>query len=257
MRVTLDGLCDLKRWVAWRQETRDGELTKMPKNPATGGNAEVPTGPSTYGTRAAAEQRWQKLKRQDVVGGIGIVLGKLDNGDWLNGIDLDSCRDPNTGKIADWAKQVIERFKTYAEVSPSGSGVKLYFLLSTPDMEELHTLLGVNEDGKQRTRKTFAAAKHREVALDIARFYAVTGERFGGSKSLRRVEFSDVEWFLIEVGPAYLAQERQGNGHAKNDPYSTLGPDWDESGSGYGYRFMMDRRAEGMSYQDAREAILA
>jgi hypothetical protein len=57
------------------------------------------------------------------------------------------------------------------------------------------------------------------------------------------VPFDDAEWFITEVGPHYLEQQKSGNGR-------------DESGSGYGFRFMRDRRVEGMSYAQAREAIL-
>jgi len=42
------------------------------------------------------------------------------------GLDLDSCIDPQTG-IADWANEIITRFNTYGEISPSGKGVKLFF----------------------------------------------------------------------------------------------------------------------------------
>ena len=105
---------------------------KVPKNPTTGRNAQVPTDPTTYGTRDDAEARWQKIKAKGngVTGGTGIVLGKLPDGSYfLVGVDLDSCRDPNTGAIPEWAQEIITRFNTYAEVSPSGTGVKLFFLM--------------------------------------------------------------------------------------------------------------------------------
>jgi hypothetical protein len=81
---SLSDLVNERIWVAWRQEQRNGKLTKLPKNPATGGNAMVPTNPDTYGTRAAAEKRWQRFARyaKDPVGGIGIVLGELPNGQY-------------------------------------------------------------------------------------------------------------------------------------------------------------------------------
>jgi hypothetical protein len=40
-------------------------------------------------------------------------------------MDLDNVRDPQTGKLALWAGWVATRLETYAEVSPSGRGVKL------------------------------------------------------------------------------------------------------------------------------------
>src|SRR5206468_7814503 len=50
--------------------------------------------------------------------GVGIVLG-----DGLVGVDLDHCRDPETGAIAPWAQTVIATLDSYTEVSPSGTGL--------------------------------------------------------------------------------------------------------------------------------------
>jgi len=41
-------------------------------------------------------------------------------------IDLDDCRDPQTGAIAPSAQRIIDEFKSYTEVSPSGDGVKIF-----------------------------------------------------------------------------------------------------------------------------------
>src|SRR5262249_44162145 len=127
--LTLSSLANETRWVAWQEETE----RKVPKNPA-GGNAQVPTNPKTYGTQAAAIKRAKQIQKT-AIGGTGIVLGKLKNGQHLLGIDLDSCRDAKTDAIASWAQVVIARFNTYAEVSPSGMGVKLFFLLRAADMD--------------------------------------------------------------------------------------------------------------------------
>jgi hypothetical protein len=43
------------------------------------------------------------------------------------GIDLDACISPD-GEIAPWAEEILEAFPTYAEVSPSGTGIKMYGL---------------------------------------------------------------------------------------------------------------------------------
>jgi primase-polymerase (primpol)-like protein len=42
------------------------------------------------------------------------------------GIDLDTCRNPETGEIAPWAQKIIERAQgNYVEVSPSGRGLHI------------------------------------------------------------------------------------------------------------------------------------
>jgi hypothetical protein len=138
----------------------------------------------------------------------------------LVGIDLDSCRDAN-GAIADWAQGVITRFNTYAEVSPSETGVKLFFLMTADDWNKLLSLLGLNAEDKQLTRKTFAAGPHREVAIDTARFYAITEQKFD-DRGFRLVPFADVKWFVEVAGPNYLKQQKSSNGHSDN-PYKEYG----------------------------------
>jgi len=41
----------------------------------------------------------------------------------VTGVDLDHCRDPVTGAIDEWARDVIDKLNTYTEVSPSGTGL--------------------------------------------------------------------------------------------------------------------------------------
>src|SRR3712207_2969139 len=41
------------------------------------------------------------------------------------GADLDKCRDPKTGELATWAEAILALAETYAEVSPSGTGLRL------------------------------------------------------------------------------------------------------------------------------------
>ncbi|WP_368416763.1 PriCT-2 domain-containing protein [Falsiroseomonas sp.] len=40
-------------------------------------------------------------------------------------LDLDNCRDPSTGALADWALRLVEEADSYAEVTPSGRGLRI------------------------------------------------------------------------------------------------------------------------------------
>lgn len=42
------------------------------------------------------------------------------------GIDLDHCRDPETGKIKPWALEIVAKLNSYSEVSPSGTGLHIH-----------------------------------------------------------------------------------------------------------------------------------
>ena len=98
--ITMQAIDELSalgaRFVDWRWQTRDGKRTKPPFNPHTGGYADV-TDPSTWADLGTA----MEASERDHMDGIGFVLDAARDG--IIGIDLDSCPDPNTGKLAAWA----------------------------------------------------------------------------------------------------------------------------------------------------------
>ena len=103
-------------WCGWRNETRDGKPTKVPINPHNGRRAKTNdrTTWSDYETALAAVEKYG-------LAGVGYVFSGDDP---FIGIDIDDCRDPETGVIAPWAQEIIDALPTYWEVSPSGTGVK-------------------------------------------------------------------------------------------------------------------------------------
>lgn len=104
------------QWVVWKWEQRDDKWTKIPVNARTGGNADSTT-PNTWSTHADA----LKTYRTGKYAGIGYVFSADDP---FTGWDFDDCRDPDTGEIAPWASAYLELLNSYAEVSPSGTGIK-------------------------------------------------------------------------------------------------------------------------------------
>jgi putative DNA primase/helicase len=108
------------QWVTWREETRDGRPTKVPYIPGTNQRAST-TDLMTWRT---FEEAVEALEAGDPpYHGVGFVFS---SGDPHAGIDLDDCRDPETGAIAEWAQKIIDRAtEGYVEVSPSGRGVHI------------------------------------------------------------------------------------------------------------------------------------
>lgn len=104
-----------RSWVVWRFEKRGEKSTKVPYDPATGRRASS-TDMRTWRSFDEAVQAFE-AGRYD---GVGFVFS---TGDPFAGIDLDGCRDPETGAIEAWAEKIVERLDGYAEVSPSGTGV--------------------------------------------------------------------------------------------------------------------------------------
>lgn len=118
-------LRSLPQWVGWRQETRDGEPTKVPVNPGTGHSAKSDD-PSTWSTFEAA-CRWFEVTPYAM--GIGFMFAASDP---YVGLDFDNCILPN-GEMKAWGRDLLALFKTYAEISPSGTGVKLWVRAATPE----------------------------------------------------------------------------------------------------------------------------
>jgi hypothetical protein len=58
------------------------------------------------------------------VGWVPDGIGFRPTGD-IVALDLDHCRDPETGTIADWALEIIRLIDSYTEISPSGTGIRI------------------------------------------------------------------------------------------------------------------------------------
>jgi hypothetical protein len=120
-----DDLKAIPRWVGWcyieeiDSETGEVDWDKPPLNGHTGGRASS-TNPATWCPFEVALEAYKR----DRLDGVGFVL-HLDENHNLVGIDLDKCRDAETGKIHEWAWKIIKLLNSYTEVSPSGRGVRI------------------------------------------------------------------------------------------------------------------------------------
>jgi putative DNA primase/helicase len=113
-----DDLKVLPQFVAWREEFRDGKLAKVPVDAKTGHKAAVDR-PDTWASFAVAlaAVSWNGNR------GIGFVLTAAD---LYTVIDLDKCRNPETGEIEAWAWKIIRQLYSFTEISPSGAGVHIW-----------------------------------------------------------------------------------------------------------------------------------
>ncbi len=112
-------LAERRQFVGWKYAPNPdgGKPKKPPINPHTGKYAND-TAPETWGTFAEAERAAIRYG----LAGAGFVFTPEDP---YAGVDLDNCRNPETGELEPWAERVVEAFDSYAEVSPSGTGVKI------------------------------------------------------------------------------------------------------------------------------------
>jgi primase-polymerase (primpol)-like protein len=47
------------------------------------------------------------------------------SGDPFTGMDLDGCRDPESGEVKVWAAEIVSSLGGYTELSPSGKGLHI------------------------------------------------------------------------------------------------------------------------------------
>jgi hypothetical protein len=157
-----EALCCRSQWVLWRldpKEEKPDELTKVPyidlRKKAKADK------PKTWMSFDVALQRW--AANPNGWAGIGYEFGVAPvQSPIYTGLDFDNCLDPATGYVADWAdKELALLLPTYAEISPSGKGIKLWV-----ETEQTHTIGSADKDAGQI-----------EV-YSSGRFFAVTGQSF-------------------------------------------------------------------------------
>lgn len=163
-RVIPDKLRQRNQWVMWRREERDGKLTKVPYCADGHGRASA-TDPKTWASYDAAFKAYQSGKYD----GIGYVLN-----DPHTGIDLDHCRDVQTGIIQDWALSIIKALNSYTEITPSGTGVHIIVEAKLPP--------GGNRTGNIEM-------------YDRGRYFTITGNHLPGTPETiepRQQELNDI-----------------------------------------------------------------
>lgn len=119
----LDNIPDEMRrrpqWVTWELEERGGKATKVPYIAGGVGRASS----TDLMTWRAFEEAVEDV-RKGLRDGVGFVFCSADP---FVGVDLDDCRNPETGDIEVWAQKIIDSFKDVVllEASPSRKGVHI------------------------------------------------------------------------------------------------------------------------------------
>jgi len=125
--------------------------------------------------------------------GVGFVF---TDDDPIVGVDLDDCRDPETGDVDDAALDIIKRLDSYTEVSPSGTGYHVLIRGELPEgrnrrgsveLYDTARFFTVTGDHVERTptrvarRQDALVAIHREYVQDTERDTASESEHHGGA----------------------------------------------------------------------------
>ena len=117
-------LKSIPRWVLWRANKKDGKWTKVPMQ--VNGDPAKTNDPATW---ADFQTAWKAYyENAETFDGLGLVL----NGDGLVGIDMDHV--VAGGKIKEEARRIVEIMAgTYTELSPSGTGIRIFCRGDLPD----------------------------------------------------------------------------------------------------------------------------
>jgi putative DNA primase/helicase len=192
------------QWIAWSSVVGEGLPTvlpnrrmtyilkrqtkphKLPINPRSGGLAATTRAKtwSSFADAYAAAQKWS-------ITGIGFVFSESDP---YAGVDIDNCRNPETGQVADWAWRIIRALDSYTEVSPSGTGV--------------HIILRGNLPTRQGNQAAFHGGKVEMFSRD--RYFTFTGIPLDGTPSDIRDRQTQLQALHAE-----LFAERPAKGSAK------------------------------------------
>jgi hypothetical protein len=156
----------LPQWICWQlKDVDDGKGgTNQKKVPfRTDGKPASTTNPKDWVTFDAAVRA---LRMSDKFSGIGFVFTR-DSG--FVGIDLDKCRDAETGETEKWARAILNELKSYTELSQSGRG--------------WHAVVKGSLPGRGNR-------KGRVEMYDHDRYFVMTGKR--AANSCREIQARDL-----------------------------------------------------------------
>jgi putative DNA primase/helicase len=138
---------DTDRWVVWRYEPSPSNpdvLTKVPYSAHDGRNASS-TDPATWATFKKALLFHAD---NDWTDGVGMVMCDADD---FVGIDLDHCRNAETGEIEPWAQKVVDTVDSYTEITPSNEGLRIFARGTLPPSGRKRGDFEIYESGRYLT----------------------------------------------------------------------------------------------------------
>lgn len=163
-------LVSIPRWVMWRFAVKK-------KGNGVEGYAKVPFQVSGKAASVNKPDSWSTFNDcfdeypLSDFDGMGFVL---DGSDGIVGIDLDDCvRDDGT--LSDMAQELLARVQGYAELSPSGTGIKIFT--------------------RAKIARQFVDNSKGIEIYPEGRYFTVTGHVWNGHRDLPDND-QDIDWFI-------------------------------------------------------------
>ncbi len=157
-------LTSLNTWVV-------AGIDKIPLSPATLARADTtnPTTWSSFTEAARAARRRAGLR-------LGFVFTKAGG---LVGIDLDDCRDPETGEIAAWAWRIVRLLTSYTEISASGTGLHIIIRAPLPPGRRRRGKIEMYDEGRHFVMTGDTLPGFTEITERSTEVAELHGETFG------------------------------------------------------------------------------
>jgi len=133
---------------------------------------------------------WVRLTKAD---GIGFCL----LGSPFGAFDIDDCRDVETGAVSPWAMELVQRSKSYAEITPSGTGLRIIGIAE-----------GARVHRKQRVND-FSLESYRNAT----RYITITGKHLPGAAT----ETANIDALMDEVVAELNGGVKSGSAGAKSE----------------------------------------
>lgn len=169
-------LRERSNWVGWELRSSKSDKDKLAKTPVALNHL----GQRGYVNAKSDDRRtwvawWKVLQelnsvRAKQLGGVAFMFGPGKETDGVTGIDLDKCRKPDTGELSPQALKIVAALPGYWEASPSGTGIKGFFLGTMP-----------TTDGKGKKGPLPDAPKQDVEVYDRGRLFCVTGHKIDGA----------------------------------------------------------------------------
>lgn len=181
-------LKEIPAWVLWKYEIKDGKPTKVPYSPVTKYRAKSDD-PSTWGAFDEVVYLWQKNDYE----GIGFVLSASVP---YCIVDMDGCIVD--GELHPDARDLVSRFNSYTERTPSGTGLRIIFRGNKPG---------------DRCQKPGVFGCSKIEVYETLRFVTVSGDVWEGYNTIHERQ-EPLSWFyneLFPVAPPRATPERRGS----------------------------------------------
>jgi len=142
------------QWVCWTNIEKRGAMVMVPKDPETMDIANM-NDPNAGGSFDDA----RTILEEEDLKGLGYVF--TENGPFV-GVDIDDCRDPETGDIEDWVLDILQTLDGWIEISPSETGV--------------HIIVSGDHPGdKMEQKRGYVNTEDNVEIYEQNRFFTVTG----------------------------------------------------------------------------------